>query len=160
MDVQTHHIRTSIGILEVKTSEEGIRQIKIVNKKFDQKGDSSMHKYLKQLQEYVDGLRRTFDLPLHVQGTAFQKKVWKAALSIPYGTTKTYGQIARQIGHPKASRAVGTALGKNPVCVVVPCHRVVSSTGLGGYAHGLSVKKQLLELEGKNVARGAKVHKV
>jgi methylated-DNA-[protein]-cysteine S-methyltransferase len=145
----THHTaQTSVGLFDVIISNEGIREIKLMNKKIDRKGESSNKKYLKQLQEYAEGKRQHFDLSLDVAGTTFQKKVWQAAAAIPYGKTKTYGQIAKQIGHPKAARAVGTALGKNPVCIVVPCHRVVGSTGLGGYAYGLTMKKELLKLEG------------
>jgi methylated-DNA-[protein]-cysteine S-methyltransferase len=88
------------------------------------------------------------DVSVAVSGTAFQKKVWGATAKIPYGETRTYAQIAKQIGHPKAVRAVGTALGKNPVCVLIPCHRVVpSSGGIGRYAYGTAVKKWLLDHE-------------
>lgn len=103
----------------------------------------------RQLEEYFAGNRKSFDIPLDFAGTEFQRKVWNALLTIPYGETRSYGQIARQIGHPDAVRAVGAANGKNPISIVVPCHRVIGSTGsLTGFGGGLSAKAQLLELEG------------
>jgi methylated-DNA-[protein]-cysteine S-methyltransferase len=102
----------------------------------------------RQLQEYFAGGRKTFDLKLDFAGTGFQKKVWAALLTIPFGETRSYGQIARQIGNPKAVRAVGAANGRNPLSIVVPCHRVIGSTGqLTGFAGGLTIKALLLELE-------------
>jgi len=103
----------------------------------------------RQLVEYFTGNRKSFDIPLYFAGTEFQRKVWNALLTIPYGETRSYGQIARQIGHPDAVRAVGAANGKNPISIVVPCHRVIGSTGsLTGFGGGLSAKARLLELEG------------
>ena len=101
-----------------------------------------------QLKEYFKGQRETFDLPLDPLGTGFQKKVWKALSRIPFGVTKSYGQLAKSIQNPNASRAVGAANGKNPLSIVVPCHRVIASSGkLTGFAGGLEVKKYLLDLE-------------
>lgn len=101
-----------------------------------------------QLREYFDGRRKAFDLPLSLHGTAFQLAVWKALRAIPYGETRSYGQIAESIGSPKACRAVGMANNRNPVAIVVPCHRVIGRDGgLTGYAGGLDVKRYLLELE-------------
>ena len=101
-----------------------------------------------QLQEYFAGTRRKFDVPYELRGTEFQKKVWAALEEIPYGQTRSYGDIARAVGNPKAVRAVGLANGKNPLWIVVPCHRVVGSGGrLTGYAGGLEMKRALLELE-------------
>jgi methylated-DNA-[protein]-cysteine S-methyltransferase len=103
----------------------------------------------RQLGEYFGGSRKAFDLKLDFAGTAFQRKVWNALLTIPFGETRSYAQIARQIGHPTAVRAVGAANGKNPVSIVAPCHRVIGSTGkLTGFAGGLDVKARLLGLEG------------
>ena len=102
-----------------------------------------------QLQEYLRGDRQDFSLPLALQGTPFQQRVWQALLQIPYGQTRTYGQIAQMIGSPKACRAVGMANHNNPVAIVVPCHRVIGADGsLTGYSAGVSLKKKLLELEG------------
>jgi methylated-DNA-[protein]-cysteine S-methyltransferase len=103
----------------------------------------------RQLREYFDGRRKAFDLKLDFTGTPFQRKVWAALLTIPYGETRSYAQIARQIGHPDAVRAVGAANGKNPISIVAPCHRVIGSTGkLTGFAGGLEAKAFLLALEG------------
>ena len=104
-----------------------------------------------QLLEYFDGKRKSFDFPFEFHGTAFQEEVWKALLSIPYGETRTYKDIAVQIGNPKACRAVGMANNKNRLSIVVPCHRVIGSNGkLVGYASGLSMKEFLLNLENEN----------
>jgi methylated-DNA-[protein]-cysteine S-methyltransferase len=103
----------------------------------------------RQLGEYFAGSRRRFDLKLDPEGTAFQKKVWQALLTIPFGETRSYGQIARQVGSPNAVRAVGAANGRNPISIVTPCHRVIGSTGkLTGFGGGLDAKAYLLALEG------------
>lgn len=102
----------------------------------------------RQLQEYFAGSRTAFDLELDFVGTDFQKKVWRALLAIPFGQTRTYAQIANEIGNPKAVRAVGAANGKNPISVVAPCHRVIGSNGaLTGFAGGLEAKRYLLSHE-------------
>lgn len=103
---------------------------------------------VRQLDEYFSGKRKEFDLPLAVEGTAFQKRVWAELAKIPYGRTFSYREIARKIGKPAAVRAVGTANGRNPISIVVPCHRVIAADGtLGGYAGGLPFKSKLLALE-------------
>ena len=103
----------------------------------------------RQLVEYFAGRRREFDLTLDVSGTPFQRKVWSALRTIPFGETRSYGQIARQIGNPDAVRAVGAANGRNPVSIVTPCHRVIGSSGkLTGFGGGLDAKARLLALEG------------
>ncbi|MEO7424848.1 MAG: methylated-DNA--[protein]-cysteine S-methyltransferase [Fibrobacteria bacterium] len=101
-----------------------------------------------QLGEYFRGSRKRFDLPLELRGTAFQRKVWAELEKIPFGATWSYRELAERIGNPGAVRAVGTANGRNPVCILIPCHRVVRVSGdLGGYAGGLENKAFLLELE-------------
>ncbi|PMW97016.1 cysteine methyltransferase [Pseudomonas sp. FW215-R2] len=106
-------------------------------------------KTAQQLEEYFAGTRSAFDLDLDFAGTEFQKKVWAALLTIPFGETRTYSQIARQIGHPSAVRAVGAANGKNPISIIAPCHRVIGASGkLTGFAGGLEAKERLLTLEG------------
>jgi methylated-DNA-[protein]-cysteine S-methyltransferase len=101
------------------------------------------------LGEYFSGQRKKFDVKMDFAGTDFQNKVWEALLSIPFGETRTYGEIARQIGNPKSVRAVGGASNKNPIAIIAPCHRVVGASGdLTGFAGGLKVKEQLLALEG------------
>ena len=102
-----------------------------------------------QIDEYLKGSRKTFDLDVEPEGTDFQKKVWKELRKVPYGTTVTYGQLAARIGCPKAARAVGSAMNRNPILIVQPCHRVVGSDGsLTGFAIGLDMKRRLLDLEG------------
>jgi methylated-DNA-[protein]-cysteine S-methyltransferase len=101
-----------------------------------------------QLTEYFYGNRSTFDLPLDPKGTSYQKTVWDALQTIPYGETRSYGEIAKQIGNPKAARAVGLANHNNPIPILIPCHRVIGANGsLTGYGGGLELKKMLLELE-------------
>jgi len=102
----------------------------------------------KQLMDYLAGKRKSFELPLAPEGTEFQQKVWKALQEIPCGETRSYGAVARSIGQPKASRAIGMANNKNPILIFIPCHRVVGANGnLVGYAAGLQVKEYLLKLE-------------
>ena len=102
----------------------------------------------KQLKEYFMKKRTAFDLPLETRGTEFQKQVWQQLKKIPYGTHITYGEQARRMGRPKAMRAVGAANGKNPISIIIPCHRVIGASGhLTGFGGGLGIKKQLLELE-------------
>jgi len=101
-----------------------------------------------QLEQYFAGERESFDLPLELRGGEFELSVWNALLEIPYGQTRSYGQIARRIGHPSAARAVGLANGRNPIALIVPCHRVIGADGrLTGYGGGLERKRRLLELE-------------
>ncbi len=102
----------------------------------------------RQLEEYFAGTRNSFDVPLDLHGTPFQQEVWQQLLRIPYGATVSYGEHARAVGRPKAARAVGAAIGRNPVSIIVPCHRVIGGNGsLTDYAGGLERKRTLLELE-------------
>lgn len=139
------------GILKIGYTDTAI----IFLKQVDQIDVDNEHSTLSdlafdQVREYLKGHRRTFDFPYELHGTEFQKKVWNALCQVPYGETRTYKEIASVVGNPKASRAVGMANNKNPLMVVVPCHRIVGTNGnLIGYAGGLDMKKALLELEGK-----------
>ena len=109
-----------------------------------------------QIEAYFAGVRRQFDLPVRLQGTDFQQAVWQALMQIPYGETRTYGEIAAQIGCPRASRAVGMACHKNPILLLVPCHRVIGADGkLTGFGAGLPVKERLLMLEGAKLTSNA-----
>ncbi|MDO4573105.1 MAG: methylated-DNA--[protein]-cysteine S-methyltransferase [Clostridia bacterium] len=111
-------------------------------------GSALLREARTQLEEYFDGRRLEFDLPLAPQGSEFQRRVWRALLDIPYGQTRSYADIARQIGQPRAARAVGMANHRNPLPILIPCHRVVGQDGaLTGYAGGLAVKEALLRLE-------------
>jgi len=111
--------------------------------------DASFAEVRAQLDEYFAGERTAFVLPLRLDGTEFQRAVWAQLCAIPYGTTISYGELARRVGNPRAARAVGLANGRNPVAVIVPCHRVIAGDGsLGGYGGGLDRKSALLGLEG------------
>ncbi|MFW9080826.1 methylated-DNA--[protein]-cysteine S-methyltransferase [Pseudomonas sp. P2757] len=111
--------------------------------------DPVLMKTAQQLKEYFTGTRDAFELDLDFTGTEFQRKVWAALLTIPFGETRTYSQIAIQIGHPSAVRAVGAANGRNPISIIAPCHRVIGASGkLTGFAGGLEAKERLLTLEG------------
>lgn len=110
-------------------------------------GGSDNRKAERQIRKYLDGKLKKFSLRLDIVGTAFQKKALKKIAAISYGKTKTYGAIAKSIGHPGAARAVGSVNAKNRLPIVIPCHRVLAVNGLGGYAGGLKLKKQLLNLE-------------
>jgi O-6-methylguanine DNA methyltransferase len=110
---------------------------------------SALRQYVRELEEYFAGKRREFEFVLDLRGTDFQLACWRALLAIPYGETRSYGDIARAVGRPQGFRAVGMANNRNPVAIVVPCHRVIASDGtLCGYGGGLDVKRKLLELEG------------
>lgn len=113
----------------------------------------------RQLGAYFDGTRTTFEIELAPRGTAFQREVWRALTEIPYGTTSSYGEIARSIGRPSAVRAVGAANAKNPISIVVPCHRVVGHDGnLTGYAGGMANKRALLTLEAGSLGSASRAH--
>jgi methylated-DNA-[protein]-cysteine S-methyltransferase len=157
-DCVSKTIRTPVGALKLIASNDGLAAILWENDRpgrvrLDMVAEDSTNPVLleteRQLAEYFAGRRKTFDLKLDFAGTEFQKKVWHALLTIPFGETRTYGQIAKQIGHPKAVRAVGAANGRNPISIVTPCHRVIGSSGeLTGFAGGLGTKAHLLRLEG------------
>ena len=127
---------------------EATRQAERAKFSFEEAPDL-LHPYANQLDEYFSGQRREFAFPLDLRGTDFQLACWRALLAIPYGETRSYADIARAVGKPNAFRAVGMANNRNPVAIVVPCHRVIASDGtLCGYGGGLDVKRKLLELEG------------
>ena len=142
---------TPLGWMRVTAHDGFITDLRFVE---DTGGDTEQPDSLcqaarEQLAEYFAGRRREFHLPLRTAGTAFQKAVWEAVARIPYGQTCSYRDIANQIGRPEASRAVGAAVGKNPIWLIIPCHRIIGSNGaLTGYAGGLWRKEKLLALEG------------
>jgi methylated-DNA-[protein]-cysteine S-methyltransferase len=142
-----------VGNLLLVTSSEGLAQIN-----FPRRGqaadpdwveaEDSLAEPIRQLRAYFTGSLKEFELPLAPQGTPFQQKVWSEVRRIPYGETISYGELARRIGDPKASRAVGRANGSNPIPIIIPCHRVIGSNGkLTGYGGGLDIKQKLLALE-------------
>lgn len=121
-----------------------------------QKSQIALAACIRELNEYFSGKRRVFSVPLDLRGTEFQLQCWRALLEIPYGETRTYADIAREIGHPHAFRAVGMANNRNPIAIIVPCHRVIASDGtLCGYGGGLDLKRKLLEMEGATWRDGA-----
>lgn len=142
------HLESPIGPLTL-TEEDGA----LIRLDFGKKGQAGPETTLlaeakKQLEQYFSGTLRSFTLPLRPEGTPFQQKVWAALLQIPWGETRTYGQVAAMIGQPKACRAVGMANNRNPLPIFIPCHRVIGANGqLTGYAGGLSAKEHLLFLE-------------
>jgi len=150
--------RFPLGEIQVACSENGLREVSVRQPSRGAGGSSPSspssleavfaRRALQEIAEFLSGRRREFTVPLDLQGTRFQLQVWKALLRIPFGETRSYGEIARSVGRPKAARAVGMANHSNPVAIVVPCHRVVASDGsLGGYAGGLEMKSRLLRLE-------------
>jgi methylated-DNA-[protein]-cysteine S-methyltransferase len=147
MAVSYKIINTPVGKLTLVADEENLCGVFFGEKA--QGVNHPMHPILKQTQtqldEYFRGQRKVFDLPLKMKGTDFQRKVWKSLRTIPYGETQSYLQLARKTGSPRAYRAVGSANGKNPISIIVPCHRVIASDGkLGGFGGGLQAKAFLL----------------
>ncbi len=115
--------------------------------------DSILQKAQQQINEWLQGQRQMFDVPCDPDGTPFQKTVWAALLTIPFGTTCSYGDVAKKIGKPTAARAVGAANGQNPIALIIPCHRVIGANGtMTGYAFGIEKKQQLLKLESERRA--------
>ena len=137
-----------IGLLEITADSEKVLSIIAVREKREDTSNALTRKTEEELKEYFSGLRRVFSVPVEINGTPFQKKVYNALVRIPYGKTVSYGKLAELAGSPKASRAVGQAVHRNPLLILVPCHRVISADGsLGGFALGTDIKKQLLKLE-------------
>jgi methylated-DNA-[protein]-cysteine S-methyltransferase len=166
MDLSRSSFESPVGPLTLVASERGLCAIlwpgrKDSRKKSDQVPKSSRHPVLartaRQLREYFGGTRRAFELPLDPEGSDFELRVWQGLCAIGYGSTLSYGALARAIGSAKAARAVGGATGRNPIPIVVPCHRLVGSDGsLTGFTGGLGVKRWLLNFE-SGVASKAKV---
>ena len=146
-------IDSKIGPLYLVASEKALHGVfwkKQIAGHEEEKSQASavLDKTEKQITEYLTGQRKEFDMPLELEGTEFQRKVWAELQKIPYGQTRSYKDIAKSLKDANASRAVGTANGRNPISLIVPCHRVISSDGtMGGYAGGLPIKKMLLSLE-------------
>jgi methylated-DNA-[protein]-cysteine S-methyltransferase len=150
-------MESPVGALTLVASRDGLAAVLWENDRPGRvrlylAGEDERHPVLveteRQLNEYFAGRRQTFSLKLDVAGTEFQRKVWRALLEIPFGQTRSYGEIAKRIGTPAAVRAVGAANGRNPISIVAPCHRVVGATGkLTGFAGGLDAKARLLALE-------------
>ncbi|MGO4772619.1 methylated-DNA--[protein]-cysteine S-methyltransferase [Flavobacterium sp. W22_SRS_FK3] len=149
--METAYINSPLGITKITGDESGIAVISVLDVDSNEVSveiPDVLKKAVSQLEEYFEGKRTDFDLKLNPQGTEFQQKVWKALLEIPYGKTISYMDQTKKLGDIKAIRAVASANGKNPLWIVIPCHRVIGTNGsLTGYAGGLSRKKWLLEHE-------------
>ncbi len=160
--INTFSYDTDYGKITISEENEHIIELKLGYSDFDNaklniKESDVIKKAYEQLKEYFNGQRTSFDLPLNPKGTEFQKKVWNALLDIPYGYTCSYKEIAVRIGNEKACRAVGSANNKNPIFIIIPCHRVIGKNGsLVGYGGGLHIKQKLLELEQNNIKKRAK----
>lgn len=142
---------TKIGEIYISADDNYVVGISFKKPEYKEKENTLTKMTFKQLEEYFEGKRKSFDIPIKITGTDFQKRVLKELLKIPYGETVTYKDIAKLIGNEKASRAVGMANNKNKIMFIIPCHRVIGKNGnLTGYAGGLNLKKQLLEIEAKN----------
>jgi methylated-DNA-[protein]-cysteine S-methyltransferase len=150
-------IDSPVGKLKLVASDKGLVAVLWQNERpnrvlLDELVEDGRHPVLvsteRQLGEYFAGKRKAFSVALHMRGTPFQRNVWEALLAIPFGETRSYGQLAKQLGNPRATRAVGAANGRNPISIIVPCHRVIGSSGkLTGFAGGLETKAHLLSLE-------------
>ena len=147
---------TPLGTLQIEATERGLCGIWFPSRSINQERTSGKNRVIslakQELNAYFAGDLTTFSVPLDWQGTRFQESVWQALLAVPYGKTVTYGDVARAIGRPRSSRPVGGAVGKNPLPIIVPCHRVVGSDrSLTGFTGGLDIKIRLLELEGHSI---------
>ncbi len=141
-------IHSPVGPLKITATEKGIISITFAKKPGRSDGQHPILKTCaQQLKEYFAGKRRTFTVPLAPAGTAFQRKVWDQLLTIPCGETLTYGQVASRIRKDRASRAVGNAVGSNPIVIIIPCHRILAGNGMGGFSGGIKRKEWLLEHE-------------
>ncbi len=152
---------TRLGVMRAAVDNDGLVELEFTDELGSrqqaarwQRSPSSLARVRRQLREYLAGERAQFDVPLAPRGTPFQARVWRALQRIPYGRTSTYGALARAIGAVGAARAVGAANGRNPIAIIVPCHRVIGADGaLTGYAGGLAIKRALLELEAARAER-------
>lgn len=148
--METIYLNTPVGTLEIKGDIDGLAFVNFIDPEESESKiiSESLQNTVQQLSEYFEGNRTNFKLKLNPEGTFFQKKVWQQIKDIPFGKTASYQEIANQLGDPKAIRAAASANGKNPIAIIIPCHRVIGSDGsLIGYAGGLQRKKWLLEHE-------------
>jgi len=148
------HVRNGFSI-SIETGPLGVRHVEFGARGVGNRTPPLMLEALRQFRLYFAGELQTFDLPLELIGTDFQKRVWNLLRGIPYGDTRSYGQLAREMGAPRAVRAVGAANGRNPIPIIVPCHRVIGASGkLVGFGGGLDWKRFLLDLEATHAQRG------
>ncbi len=149
-EIAVGYCASPIGLIEICGSHEAVTSLRLgAMRQYGVMANAVVEGAIEQITAYFSGGRRTFDLPIVLAGTAFQHRVWEQVLSIPYGETRSYGEVARALDKPRAVRAVGAAAGQNPISIIVPCHRVVGSHGdLVGYSAGLWRKEWLLQHEG------------
>ncbi|MBR6808840.1 MAG: methylated-DNA--[Clostridia bacterium] len=141
---------TPLGHLAIEAENGAVERVVFTDDELLPATEETAQKAVKQLQQYFAGERQVFDVPVRLKGTEFQVAAWEALMKIPYGETVTYQQQAQMMGHPKACRAAGGANNKNHILILVPCHRVVASNGMGGFGCGTEKKRFLLELEKEN----------
>jgi methylated-DNA-[protein]-cysteine S-methyltransferase len=159
------HYQSSLGLIEITASDSGLLAVSFIDETKEGKtdiGSITSNDITSQtalfLAEYFDGKRKVFDVPLAPVGTAFQQSVWKELVKVPFGVTDNYSSIARKLNNPLSVRAVGAANGKNPIAIIIPCHRIIGASGhLTGYAGGLWRKEFLLNLEGATKGVQAKL---
>ncbi|MBS9803846.1 methylated-DNA--[protein]-cysteine S-methyltransferase [Bacillus toyonensis] len=143
------YYESELGLLEIKANQEGITSVIFVDERQEENKNEIIEQCINELDEYFKGKRKEFTVPLSAEGTAFQKNVWDALYTIPYGVSTSYLDIAEKVGNTKAVRAIGGANSRNPISIIVPCHRVIGKSGkLVGYAGGLWRKEWLLKHEG------------
>lgn len=145
--MSVRYLDSPVGVLRLEAADGKLRAIALTDKAGEDAPDPATDRAAAELMEYFDGKRTEFTVETAPQGTPFQLAVWKKLAQLPFGKVVTYGDLARTIGRPSACRAVANAVGKNPLLIVFPCHRVVAANGLGGFSGGISVKRALLRLE-------------
>lgn len=147
-------MQSPVGLLAIRGNDKGIGAIEYIEKEVEVSPEppAFLLECVRQLEEYFEGKRSAFhELPLLMRGTEFQLRVWDALLGVPFGETTTYGTLASEVGDKNAARAVGTALNRNPLAIIVPCHRIVASGNDGGYAGGMERKRWLLAHESRDL---------
>ena len=147
--MEKSYYKSPIGVIEIICEKDALISLKLVENVDKSDSETALIKEIKtQLYEYFSGKRKIFDIKLKSKGTEFQKCVWEELRKIPYGKTKSYSEIAVAVGNKNTQRAIGSACNKNPILIIIPCHRVISKNGkLGGFAYGNSIKQKLLEIE-------------
>ncbi|MBR4308166.1 MAG: methylated-DNA--[Oscillospiraceae bacterium] len=154
-NAMVQYLDSPVGILKLIADQRKLRSVELVERAGENRPNAPTEEAARQLREYFRGERKEFDLFLIYSGTNFERLVWSAMSEIPYGKMVTYGQLAAKIGQPTACRAVANAVGKNPFLILLPCHRVVASHGLGGFSAGLEAKRKLLTLEGIEISESS-----
>ena len=145
----TSYVKCNLGKIIIKATEKFVVSVQFVEKiKYDNVSNAITEDAKKQLEEYFEGKRKEFNIAIGIQGTEFQNKIWKELVKIRYGEYSTYSEIAKKINNEKAVRATGTAIGKNPILIIIPCHRVLAKgKKIGGFTAGVDIKRKLLDLE-------------